>query len=127
MEVQITGRHAELDEDVKAYATEKLEHLARYHTGLRLAEIVLDEDKLDKTVEVIAHLERGAPVVVNARHQDSHAAIDLVHDKLERVLKREKERRRDLARHKGPQPGESPGAPPARGPGANPAGGRGGE
>jgi putative sigma-54 modulation protein len=119
VELQITARHADVNESLRTYASDKLGGLSRYHKGLRLLEVVLGEESLDKTVEVIAHLARGAPVVVSARHADSHASIDLAHDKLERVLKREKERRRDLARQRGAQPG----APTARGPGAQPGGG----
>ena len=123
MEVQITGRHEELTDSVKEYAQEKLGALSRFHKGLRALEVVFTEDSLEKSVELIAHLSRGAPIVVTAKHEEPLAAVDLAHDKLERVLKKEKEKRRDLARHKGPPPGARAGEPPARGPGSRAAGG----
>ena len=48
-------------------------------------------------------MKRGAPVVVSAKHADARAAVDLAHDKLEKVLRRLKERRMDR-RHQGVKP-----------------------
>ena len=92
MEVRITGRHGEISDDLKDYAHEKLGPIGKFNRHARSLEVVLDEDHLARTVEVIAHLERGAPVIVHAQHEDAHAAIDLAHDKLEKVLRRHKER-----------------------------------
>lgn len=101
MEVRITGRHGDTPDDVKEYAAEKLAPISKFNRHTRSVEVILDEDHLSKTVEVIAHLERGAPVVVHSKHEDAKAAIDLAHDKLEKVLRRHKERlegrRRDRA------------------------------
>ncbi len=98
MEVRITARHVDAPDDVKDYANEKLAPLGRFNSSARSVEVVFGEDGLVKTVEVIAHLTRGAPVVVHARHDDARAAVDLAHDKLERVLRRAKERR-EARRH----------------------------
>ena len=106
MEVRITGRHGDTPDEVREYAHEKLSPIGRFNRHTRSLEIVLDEDHLSKTVEVIAHLERGAPVVVHSKHEDARAAIDLAHDKLEKVLRRHKERIEGRRRERG-EPGAS--------------------
>lgn len=95
MEVRITGRHhAKLGEKVKRYAVEKLSPLSRYYDRTRRLEVVFDEGQLGWKIEAIAHLARGAPLVATVEHAEPMAAVDLAHDKLERLLSREKERRR---------------------------------
>ena len=110
MEVRITGRRGNLTEDVKDYAHEKIAPLGRFNRHARSVELIFDEDHLSQTVEAIAHLDRGAPVVVHSKHEDARAASDLTHDKLERVLRRLKERR-EARRHK--RVDAVPGMPPA--------------
>lgn len=101
MEVRITGRHGELGKNVKSYAGEKLEPLSRYYDRTRHLEVVFDETQLGWQIEVIAHMQRGKPLVAKVRHEDALAAVDLAHDKLERLLTREKERHRSR-RHRDP-------------------------
>lgn len=104
MEVRITGRHGATPDDVKDYAHDKLGPIGKFNRHARSLEVVFDEDHLAKTVEVIAHLDRGAPVVVHSKHEDARAAIDLAHDKLEKVLRRHKERLEGRRRDR-PEPG----------------------
>jgi len=100
VEVRITGRHAQIAENVKAYVHEKLEPLSRYYDRTRQLEVVFEEAPLGWSAEVIAHIEGGQPLVVKVEHKDALAAVDLAHDKLERLLTREKEKHRSR-RHRG--------------------------
>ncbi len=103
MEVRITGRHGDLTDQLKAYVEEKLEPLSRYYQRTRFLEVILDGDHLGKSVEVKAHLQRGAPLVVSVRHKDLFAAVDLAHDKLERLLTRRKEKVAERRKGRGEQ------------------------
>lgn len=94
MEVRIVGRHSAVGDRVKTYANDKLEPLSRYYDRTRHLEVVFDETNLGWEVEVIAHLLQGKPLVATIRHKDALAAVDLAHDKLERLLTREKEKKR---------------------------------
>jgi ribosomal subunit interface protein len=94
VEVRITGRHSQLGDKVRSYASEKLEPLSRYYDRTRLLEVVFDETGLGWKVEVIAHLGRGKPLIATVKHKDALAAVDLAHDKLERLLTRQKEKHR---------------------------------
>ena len=114
MEVRITGRHAHLGEKVKAYTHEKLGPLSRYYDRTRHLEVVFDENNLGWKIEVLAHISRGDPLIATVQHKDVMAAVDLAHDKLERLLSREKDRRREHRRDgRGkPAPATQEGAPP---------------
>ena len=111
MEVRITGRHAHIAENVKAYVHEKLEPLSRYYDRTRHLEVVFDETNLGWKMEVIAHLSGGQPLIATVEHKDALAAVDLAHDKLERLLTREKEKHRSR-RHREGTSGAAPGAAP---------------
>ncbi len=96
--VQVTGRHTQIPDDVKEYAEAKMEPLGRFNRHARSLEIILDADHLSKLVECIAHLDRGAPLVVHAKHEDWRASVDLAVDKLETSFRRMKERIDDRQR-----------------------------
>lgn len=113
MEVRITGRHAQLGSKVRTYANDKLLPLSRYYDRTRQLEVVFDETNLGWQIEVIAHLSRGKPLIATTKHKDPLAAVDLAHDKLERLLTREKEKQRSRRSRNGR--GAPAAAAPARG------------
>jgi ribosomal subunit interface protein len=114
VEVRITGRHAQLGSKVRTYANDKLLPLSRYYDRTRQLEVVFDETNLGWKVEVIAHLQRGKPLIATTKHKDPMAAVDLAHDKLERLLTREKEKLRSRRNRDGRKvpaaPAPSPGS-----------------
>lgn len=95
MEIRITGRHAKVGAEVRSYVEAKLAPVAKYDERTRLIEVVLDHEPLSTTVEAKAHVGSGAPIVVRANHRTAEGAIDLVHDKIERAVRKHKERVRD--------------------------------
>jgi ribosomal subunit interface protein len=101
VEVRISARHEDFDDEVKDYARRKVEGLSRYYKGTRSIEVLLDGDALAKSVELKAHLAKGAPVIVTASHPDANAAVDIAHGKLERMLHRLKEKLEDRRHGKG--------------------------
>jgi ribosomal subunit interface protein len=115
VEVRITGRHAQLGSKVRTYANDKLLPLSRYYDRTRQLEVVFDETNLGWQIEVIAHLQRGKPLVATTRHKDPLAAVDLAHDKLERLLTREKEKHRSRRSRDGRSAPAAAGPPPAAG------------
>ena len=102
MKVTIICRHGHAPDEVKDYAAGKLEHLERFNRHTRSLECILDEDGLHKSVEIRAHLERGPPLIVHARHEDWRATVDIANDKVENALRRLKERLEDRRHRKGP-------------------------
>jgi ribosomal subunit interface protein len=113
VEVRITGRHSQIGPKVRTYANDKLLPLSRYYDRTRQLEVVFDETNLGWQIEVIAHLQRGKPLVATTKHKDPMAAVDLAHDKLERLLTREKEKQRARRHRDGRSAPAGSAAPPA--------------
>ena len=110
-EVRIIGRHVRLPDEVKDYATEKVERLARYH--LSKMDVVLSSEADGYRAEFIASSRRGKTFVSHAEHENYPGAIDLATEKLERQLSRTKgkarEKRVRQARNQSvPEPDRSP-------------------
>ncbi|NLX59804.1 MAG: ribosome-associated translation inhibitor RaiA [Phycisphaerae bacterium] len=100
MQIVVTGRHMSVTDAMKAYAQEKAERLIRFDGRIQEIRIVLDFDGGRPTVEFIADLEHSDDVIASEAHDDMYAAIDTVVDKMERQLRKHKERVREQ-RHKG--------------------------
>ncbi len=105
MDLQLTGRHCELSDALKEYATRKAERLERRFDGIHNVEMILSVEGGRPKAEIIVSAVRGQKCVAGAIHEDLFAAIDLVVDKVDRQLKRLKGRLRE--RHgKGAEPPE---------------------
>jgi putative sigma-54 modulation protein len=122
MKIVITGRHTEISDAMKAYANEKFGRLARHDDLVTTLEVVMDVEKDRHWVEMIAHTKVGGRLVGKAEHTDMYAAIDVLLDKMDRQLTKQKElikveRKHGGTRTKGVAAAEAAGA--ARGtPGA---------
>lgn len=95
MNLSITFRHVDPSEALKAYATEKVERLGKYFDGLVEGHVILGQEKIRHLAEVSLSAN-GMRVVAKEETADFYTAIDNVVAKLERQLKRYKEK---LKRH----------------------------
>lgn len=95
MKVSVTARHAEVSSSVREYAELKAGKLLRYFDRLQFVEVVLDREHQSWKAEMIATGDGKLAVVAQHTSEEIHAAIDMVVDKLERQLTREKEKRRN--------------------------------
>lgn len=93
MDVRITIRHADVDEEAKELAQTKFAGMERYLKGTRAVECVFDKTHLQYEIEVIAHLAKGAPLVVHGSSTEWRTALDQAHDRLVKVLRRLKKKR----------------------------------
>ena len=66
-------------------------------------------------MEVICHISRGEPIVATVEHKDAMAAVDLAHDKLERLLTRKQDKTRSRRRGPGRSAAGAGAAPVAAG------------
>jgi putative sigma-54 modulation protein len=94
MQVNITFRHLEPTEALKTHAKEKVEHVQRYIDRPSGAHVVLYVENLvhhaDITMKAGSFLVRG-----QAKSPDMYASIDQAAEKLERQLKKHKDRLKD--------------------------------
>lgn len=111
MRLSITGRHTSVTDAMKNYATEKLTRLERHDDLVTGGEVVMNIEKDRHMVEMIAHTKVGDRVIGKAEHNDMYAAIDLLLDKMERQLVKQKEKVKTERKHSGRTRGVLP--PPA--------------
>lgn len=95
MQVTISGRHMAVSEEMQDYCREKVQRLPRYYDRVQSIEVVLDGKDGHHTAELIVHSDGTPPLVAHEAHDDLHAAVDLVLDKMERQLTRLKEKLRN--------------------------------
>lgn len=91
MNVTTTFRHMEQSEALKAYAEEKLERVKKYIDGPINAQVYFTVEKIRHIVEIVVNA-KGVNTKASEATNDMYAAVDAVIDKIERQLKRYKER-----------------------------------
>jgi len=103
MEVIVSGRHVDVDDELKRYAEERIAKLEVEYPKLTSVRIVLSTERNWRIVE--AHLN-GKHLNLNAKSQskDLVVSIDAAIDKLDRQLKKHLERIQD---HRPPKHGDS--------------------
>ena len=92
--IEFKGRHDHITERMQAHAVKKLARLARYNDRLLRIEVVADHVHKNPEVELIAHQRRGAPLIAKDRGTSFASTIDLLVDKMEAQLRKEKEKRK---------------------------------
>ena len=95
MQISVTGRHVNVTEEVKSYAAEKAGKLPRFYDRVQAIEVILDHEGDDFTVDMIVTAEGRNHFIAHEAGPDTFALIDLIVDKLERQLRRHKERFRN--------------------------------
>jgi len=97
MQIAVTFRHMESSESVRSYVEEKLARVKKYIDEPIDAQVVLSvQKKINQRAEVTM-VAKGLTMKSVEEKDDMYAAIDLMVDKIERQLKRYKEK---LKRHK---------------------------
>jgi putative sigma-54 modulation protein len=91
MPVNITFRHLEPTEALKAHVRERVEHVKRHIDQPSEAYAVLHVENLDHHAEITVKAGRFL-VRGTGRSQDMYASIDAAADRIERQLKKHKEK-----------------------------------
>lgn len=94
MQMNITFRHVDPIDSLKNYSQEKVDRVERYLDRASEAHVVLSVEKHHHQADITIH---AGPYMLRGkeRSQDMYASIDLAMDKIERQLKRYKERLKD--------------------------------
>jgi putative sigma-54 modulation protein len=101
LRIDFTDRHQRHPPEVKDYAVEKAERLARFFNGVQHIEIVLDRQHDKHSAEMIVSAAPNMRFVGHAAEESVLASIDSVMDKLERQVVKAKERLKDHRRSPG--------------------------
>jgi putative sigma-54 modulation protein len=100
MQLNITGHHVEITDPLRDYVTGKLEKLERYFDRVTNVHVVLSVEKLRQKAEATIHIT-GNDLYADAEDADMYAAIDALVDKLDRQIKKHKEKVTDHHRTEG--------------------------
>lgn len=102
MQLNITGHHVEVTDSLKAYVAEKLERLEKHFDHVNNVHVILSVEKLRQKSEATVNVN-GASLFADSTEEDMYAAIDSMTDKLDRQIKKHKEKLKDHHRQEGHQ------------------------
>ncbi|HHC72379.1 MAG TPA: ribosome-associated translation inhibitor RaiA [Thiotrichales bacterium] len=94
MQVNVTGHHVDVTPALRDYTLDKLQKLERHFDHVTNVHVVLSVEKLQQKAEATVHIT-GADLFADAIDEDMYAAIDALVDKLDRQIKRHKEKLTD--------------------------------
>lgn len=94
MQLNITGHQVEITTAIRAYAEEKVARLGAHFDHHLDVNMILSVDKLEQKAEATLHTA-GKKHFADAKAHDMYAAIDLLVDKLDRIVVKVKEKMKD--------------------------------
>ncbi len=100
MQINITGHHVDITPALRAYVEEKLERLERHFDNITNAHVILEIEKDRQKAEATINVSRGQ-VYADSEDENMYAAIDSLADKLDRQIKKHKEKLKDHHRGEG--------------------------
>ncbi len=96
MQINIDGHHVDLTDSMRDYINTKLERIERHFDQVVDVHVVLSVEKLRQKAEATVHVA-GNNIHAHSENDDMYAAIDLLLDKLDRQIKKHKEK---LTKHR---------------------------
>jgi putative sigma-54 modulation protein len=91
MDVTIAGHHLEVTPALREYVKAKLARIARHFDLMTDVRCTLTVEKLDHKAEATIHLA-GTTIHADAIEENMYAAVDGLVDKLDRQVRKHKER-----------------------------------
>lgn len=91
MQLNVTGHHVDVTTSLKGYVEKKLDRIVRHSDHVIDVHCILTVEKLRHKAEATVLLS-GATVYADATETDMYAAIDALADKLDRRVKKHKEK-----------------------------------
>ncbi len=100
MQINLSGHHVDISPALRDYVTARLGKLERHFDHVTNAHVVLTVEKLAQKAEASIHVS-GGRLFADASDEDMYAAIDALADKLDRQIKRHKEKLTNHRRSEG--------------------------
>lgn len=94
MNISVSGQHVEVTDPLRAYIHKKMDRIVRHFDQLLDVHYVLSVEKLRHKAEATLKI-RGSDLHADAEAEDMYAAIDALADKLDRLVKKRKEKESD--------------------------------
>ena len=100
MQLNITGQHIDLTEAMQEYVRTKIAKLERYFDNVTNVHVILSVEKKNQKAEATVHVA-GGDLFAESTDENMYAAIDSLVDKLDRQIKKHKEKLTDHHRSEG--------------------------
>jgi len=100
MQINLTGHHIDITPSLRKYVESKLERLERHFDHMTNTHVILTVEKDRQKAEATINVNRGR-LFAESEHEDMYAAIDSLIDKLDRQVKKHKEKLTDHHRSEG--------------------------
>lgn len=100
MQLNVTGHGLDMTDSLQNYVESKFEKLERHFDNMTNVHVILSIEKQRQKAEATLHLS-GADIFADATNEDMYAAIDALVDKLDRQVKKHKEKQTDHHRSEG--------------------------
>jgi putative sigma-54 modulation protein len=94
MQLNLTGHHVEITESMREYVHSKLARIERHFDHVTVVHCILTVDKLRHRAEATVGLA-GGKLFAEATEENMYAAIDAMVDKLDRQVRKHKEKLTD--------------------------------
>jgi ribosome hibernation promoting factor len=94
MQLSVTGHHIEITESLRSYVGTKLAKLERHFDNMTDIHCILTVEKLEHKAEATIHVG-GGTIHADSIEPNMYAAIDILADKLDRQIKKHKEKLHD--------------------------------
>ncbi len=91
MQLSVTGHHVDVTTSMKVYVEKKFDRVVRHFDHVIDVHCILTVEKLEHKAEATV-LVNGATIYADAIHGNMYAAIDSLADKLDRMVKKHKEK-----------------------------------
>ncbi len=90
MQVSVTGHHVEVTDSMRSYVEKKMERILRHFDHVIDVHCTLTVEKMQQKAEARLKV-RGKDIHAFAVDENMYAAIDMLTDKLDRLVKKRKE------------------------------------
>lgn len=102
MIINITARHADISDAMKAHVHAKLSSVLEDYPQVEHTHVILDIEKFRHMIEVIVQAKHHQRIEAKDESSDMYSSIDRVADKLNRQLRRAREKIVDhkIAKHR---------------------------
>ena len=94
MDVTVAGHHVDVTDSLREYVETKMARLERHSDQMTDIHCILTVEKLEHRAEAIIHLN-GSTIHADSVEQNMYAAVDTLIDKLDRQVKKHKEKLTD--------------------------------
>ena len=94
MQISVSGHHVDVTDSLRNYVETKLDRLERHYDQITNMKVILSVEKQRQKAESTIRIS-GGEVYADAESEDLYAAIDMLADKLDRQLIKQKEKVKD--------------------------------